>query len=79
MKRTQLYIDLETYQLAVNYARKIGTTISELARNGLRAQIPRPIKTNTFTSLMNFAKKYPASEGTPTDISTNPDAYLYVK
>lgn len=79
MKRTQLYIDMETYQLALNYARRIGTTISELARIGLRTQLPGPVKTSTFTSLIQFAKKHPAPEGTPSDISTNPDAYLYTK
>lgn len=77
MKRTQLYIDVETYQLAASYASRIGTTISDLTRIALRAHIPRVVKLKTHTAFANFAKKYPAPVGTPVNISSNPDEYLY--
>ena len=77
MKRTQLYIDQETYRLATVHAKMRGITISELVRQGLRTQIKQTLKENSLKKLVLFAEKFPDLPGTPTDMSTNLDHYLY--
>ncbi len=77
MKRTQVYIDLPTYQKAKAAANLSGQTLSELIRAVL-AQGIRPKKSVDPTGLLEeFYKKHRFPRHTPADLSTNLDKYLY--
>jgi len=84
MKRTQLYLDHETWQLARLQAQAEGTTLSDILRRSLKVYVEKKPKKHTKKSrreflawLDEFHKKSPAPPGTPTDLSTNLDYYLY--
>lgn len=77
MKRTQLYIDYETYLLAQAIAKSTRTTISDLVRQSLRAHIKQTPTGNSLVAIAKFADEFPDLPGTPSDISTNLDHYLY--
>ncbi len=82
MKRTQLYIDPATYQLAFMQAKRDGTSVSEVIRKSLRHYIepklnPKQRRQDFLKWLDAFNKKYPIPPGTPTDLSIEHDHYLY--
>ena len=82
MKRTQVYIDHETYMRASTYARNTGTTISDLIRSSLKSHIAsKKYKKMSRQKMVEWIEKlhlkYPASKRTPTDMASQHDHYLY--
>ena len=77
MKRTQLYIDYETYARAALYAKRLGVTHSDVVRQSLRSRTKLVALRKSTQALVTFSKKYPAPIGTPKDIAVKHDAYLY--
>ncbi len=78
MKRTQVYIDMDTYRQAITQARMTKTTLSELVRRGLKTQVKPKKSHQEFAAwVKQFLKKYPTPKNTPTDIALEHDHYLY--
>lgn len=77
MKRTQLYIDYETYLQAQAMAKSTRTTVSNLVRQSLRAHIKRTSTGNSLVAIAKLSREFPDLPGTPRDISANLDHYLY--
>lgn len=77
MKRTQIYIDLPTYYQTKRLAALRGQTISQLIRTTLKKTVKREKKQDLLALLDDFHKKYPTPPGTPRDLSTRLDYYLY--
>lgn len=77
MKRTQVYIDLPTYQQAKAVADVSGLTLSELIRRSLSSRLKDEKKGNSLELLTGFSKRFKPMRGTPTDLSVNLDHYLY--
>ncbi len=77
MKRTQLYIDYETYLRAQAIAKSVGTTVSDLVRQSLRAHIKRTPTSNSLVKIAKLSREFPDLPDTPRDISANLDHYLY--
>lgn len=84
MKRTQVYLDHETWQLARWQAKTEGTTLSDILRRSLKVYVERRPKKHTKKSRMELLawldelnRKYPTPPGTPTDLALEHDHYLY--
>lgn len=77
MKRTQVYIDLPTYQQAKAVANVSGQTLSDLIRASLVNRLKDKKLTNSLKLLADFSKKFKPLKGTPRDLSVNLDKYLY--
>lgn len=84
MKRTQVYLDHETWAMARLQAQTEGTTLSDILRRSLRVYVERKPKKHTQKSRKEFLawidelnRKYPAPPGTPTDLALEHDHYLY--
>jgi len=82
MKRTQLYIDPATYNLAVWQAKIEGTSVSEVVRRSIKVYVepkqkPKQTKEEVLTWIKAFHNKYPTPPGTPTDLALEHDHYLY--
>ena len=78
MKRTQIYIDPETYARARAVAKSSGQTVSELIRTSLARFLPKTTKgENSLVKLEELSHKYTPKAHIPTDLSTNLDHYLY--
>lgn len=80
MRRTQLYLDDETHRLAAWQAKMMGTTISEVLRQSIKAQIksrPKRDPGEFILWIKELHKKYPTPKGAPTDLALEHDHYLY--
>ena len=77
MKRTQVYIDLPTYQQAKAVANLSGQTLSELIRVSLSNRLKDKKQINSLELLADFSKKFKPFKGTPRDLSINLNHYLY--
>lgn len=81
MKRTQLYIDPATYNLAVWQAKIEGTSVSDVVRKSIKVYVePKPKRQTkqAITAWINeLNRKYPTPPGTPTDLALEHDHYLY--
>lgn len=81
MKRTQLYIDPETYNLAAWQAKIEGTSVSDVVRKSIKTYVkPKPkqqTKEDIVAWIKELNRKYPTPAGTPTDLALEHDHYLY--
>ncbi|MBI3576489.1 hypothetical protein HY086_00395 [Candidatus Gottesmanbacteria bacterium] len=82
MKRTQLYIDPATYQLALDQAKRQGTSVSDVIRRSIKHYVepklpPKQRRQEFLKWLDAFNKKYPTPPGTPPDLGLEHDHYLY--
>jgi len=77
MKRTEVYIDLPTYQKAKAVASLSGQTLSGLIRTSLSGRVNDKRMVNSLELLANLSKKFRPLKGTPRDLSANLDKYLY--
>ena len=80
MKRTQIYLDMNTLIKARVLARNQGKTVSQIIRDALSEFISKKEKTKKYNSLEKIAKlseEFPDPPGTPRDLSSNIDHYLY--
>ena len=84
MKRTQLYLDHETWQLARLQAQAEGTTLSDILRRSLKVYVERKPKKQIQKNhkdllrwLEDLNRKYPSPPDTPTDLGLEHDHYLY--
>lgn len=77
MKRTQVYLDFPTYQLALTHARSTGTTLSHVIRTSLKSQIKSKTPKNSLLEIAKLAKTFKWPKNTPTDLSYNLDHYVY--
>lgn len=77
MKRTQLYIDWETWRRAKAAATRRGQTVSNLIRTMLSTSLPVKEKGGSLENLATLGKTFAWPKNTPRDLSTNLDHYLY--
>lgn len=80
MKRTQIYLDMNTLIKARLLARNQGKTVSQIIRDALSEFISKKEKPKKYNSLEMIAKlseEFPDPPGTPRDLSSNIDHYLY--
>ncbi|MBI2405175.1 hypothetical protein HYV22_03285 [Candidatus Gottesmanbacteria bacterium] len=79
MKRTQVYIDWETWRRAKAAAARRGQTVSELIRKTLASAVRSDRTKNSLDLLYEFSKKYKDKwpKDTPKNLSTTVDRYLY--
>ena len=79
MKRTQVYIDIPTYQKAQTLARMRRKTLSQIVRDSLDKSLKeeRSEKYNSLELIAELSKKIKLPKNTPRDLSTNLDKYLY--
>lgn len=78
MKRTQLYIDPQSYNLALQAASFENTTISDIFRKAVRHYSKsQPKPKNSLIEIAKLAKTFKWPKNTPKDLSYNLDHYLY--
>ncbi|MBI4064831.1 hypothetical protein HY409_00470 [Candidatus Gottesmanbacteria bacterium] len=77
MKRTQVYIDYDTYTLAKATAAQTRQTLSSLIRSSLSSHVRSISKKNSLEEIAKLAHMFPTPKNTPTDLSYNLDHYLY--
>ena len=80
MKRTQIYLDVNTFVKAKALARNQGKTISQIIRDALRDFVSKNKKSRKYNSLEMIAKlskEFPFPKSAPKDLSFNLDHYLY--
>ena len=81
MKRTQLYIDPATYNLAAWQAKIEGTSVSEVIRRSIKVYVEpkqkKQPKKDFAAWIGKLNQKYPTPPGTPTDLALEHDHYLY--
>lgn len=77
MKRTQVYIDLPTYQRTKAAAEAKGQTVSELIRASLAQEVAAKKTVEPEKLLEQFYRKHRFPKRTPKDLSANIDKYLY--
>lgn len=77
MKRTQVYLDIETHRLALALASQTGQTLSSLVRTSLKSHVKSTPKKNSLLEIAKLAKKINWPKNTPRDLSYNLDHYLY--
>ena len=74
MKRTQIYLDMNTLIKARLLARNQGKTVSQIIRDALGEFISKKEKTKKYNSLEKIAKlseEFPFPKNAPKDLSTN--------
>jgi len=78
MKRTQIYLDMNTLIKARVLARKQGKTVSQIVRNALYEFISKKEKpVSSLELILEMSKTIKVPKDTPKDLSTNLDKYLY--
>ncbi len=77
MKRTQIYIDWETWRRAKATAALRGQTVSDLIRTTLTSTLKKEDTGDPLEGLSRLGKTFKWPKNTPKNLSTTLDTYLY--
>ncbi len=77
MNRTQIYIDVPTYERAKALAKASGQTVSELIRSSLSHTVQREANVNPLEQIAALGRRLRFPSKTPNNLSTTIDKYLY--